>query len=170
VNPDPTPSQPATLRQTLALEPPRGPHGPLDKHVLLALLAAVPVWLALRLWLGPQMLVPATLWAWCSLVLVQPLLEELVFRGLLQGQALTLLARQGKPMRAGPVTLANLLVTLAFVGLHLVAQPPAWAVAVAIPSLVFGHLRERFSSVWPAVAVHAIYNAGFGLTAWLVQP
>lgn len=169
MNPNPTPAQPATLRQTLALEAPRRQHWPLDKHFLLALLAAAPVWLALGLRVGPQMLVPATLWAWCSLVLVQPLLEEMVFRGLLQGQALTLLARQGKPMRAGPVTLANLLVTLAFVALHLVAQPPAWAVAVAIPSLVFGHLRERFSSVWPAVAVHAIYNAGFGITAWLVQ-
>jgi uncharacterized protein len=169
VIPDPTPAQPTTLTQTLALAPPRGPHWPLDKHLLLALLAAVPVWLALGLWAGPRMLAPATLWAWCSLVLVQPLLEELVFRGLLQGQALNLLARQGKPMRAGPVTLANLLVTLAFVALHLMAQPLAWAIAVAVPSLVFGHLRERFSSVWPAVVLHALYNAGFGLTAWLAS-
>jgi membrane protease YdiL (CAAX protease family) len=58
------------------------------------------------------------------------------------------------------------LVTVAFVLLHLRAQPLAWALAVAAPSLVFGHLRERFGSVWPAVLVHAVYNAGFGLTAW----
>ncbi|HUW00197.1 MAG TPA: CPBP family glutamic-type intramembrane protease [Gallionella sp.] len=36
------------------------------------------------------------------------------------------------------------------------------------PSLVLGHLRERLGSVWPAMLVHAVYNAGFGLTAWLV--
>jgi hypothetical protein len=141
---------------------------PPDTHLALALLAAIPVWLALAAWAGPQMRVPLGLWAWASLVLVQPLLEELVFRGLLQGQALAWLRRGGQPMRLGPVSLANLLVTLAFVALHLRAQPLAWALAVAVPSLVFGHLRERFASVWPAVGLHAFYNAGFGLTAWLV--
>ena len=45
---------------------------------------------------------------------------------------------------------------------------PTVKVAVAVPSLVLGHLRERFASVWPAVGVHAVYNAGFGLIAWLV--
>lgn len=139
---------------------------PPDTHLALALLAAVPVWLALALWAGPQMRVPLGLWAWVSLVVVQPLLEELVFRGLLQGQALALLSRHGQPRRLGPVTLANALVTVAFVLLHLRAQPLAWALAVLAPSLVLGHLRERFASVWPAVLVHAVYNAGFGLTAW----
>ncbi len=45
---------------------------------------------------------------------------------------------------------------------HVGTQPLGWALAVAIPSLVFGHLRERFGSVWPAVIVHIVYNAGFG--------
>jgi membrane protease YdiL (CAAX protease family) len=142
---------------------------PPDTHLALALLAAIPVWLALAAWAGPQMRVPLGLWAWASLVLVQPLLEELVFRGLLQGQALAWLQRGGRPMRLGPLTLANVLVTVAFVALHLRAQPLAWALAVAVPSLVFGHLRERFNSVWPAVGLHAYYNAGFGITAWLVS-
>jgi hypothetical protein len=102
-------------------------------------------------------------------VLVQPLLEELVFRGILQGQALRLTTRQGVARRLGPVTLANVLVSVAFVALHLRAQPLAWALAVFVPSLVLGHLRERMGSVWPAVLVHALYNAGFGLTAWLAQ-
>jgi len=138
-----------------------------DPHATLALLAAVPVWLALALWAGAHMRLPAGVWPWASLLLVQPLLEELVFRGILQGQALRLTTRCGQPRRLGPVTLANLLVTAGFVALHLRAQPLAWALAVAVPSLVFGHLRERFASVWPAVGVHVVYNAGFGLTAWL---
>lgn len=142
---------------------------PPDAHLALALLAAVPVWLALAVWAGPQMRVPPGLWAWATLVLVQPLLEELVFRGILQGQALALLSKDGQPHRLGPVTLANALVTVAFVLLHLRAQPLAWALAVLVPSLVLGHLRERFASVWPSVLVHAVYNAGFGLTAWWVR-
>lgn len=138
---------------------------PPDKHLALALLGAVPVWLMLALWAGPQMRVPLGLWAWLSLVTVQPLLEELVFRGVLQGQALAILSQDGQPRRLGPVTLANLLVTVGFVLAHLPAQPLGWALAVAVPSLVLGHLRERFSSVWPSVALHVIYNTGFGIIA-----
>lgn len=137
-----------------------------DPHLVLALLAAVPVWLGLLIWAGPWMRVPQGAWAWCSLLLVQPCLEEWVFRGLLQGEALRLTTRRGEPARLGPVTWANALVTLLFVALHLLAQPLAWALAVAAPSLVLGHLRERLNSVWAAVLVHAVYNAGFGLVAW----
>jgi len=139
-----------------------------DRHATLALLAAVPVWSVLLLWGNGHLRHPVGVWAWASFLLLQPVLEELVFRGILQGQALRLSTRNGQPRRLGPVTLANVLVTVAFVALHLRAQPLAWALAVAGPSLVFGHLRERFGSVWPAILVHIIYNAGFGLTAWLV--
>lgn len=137
-----------------------------DPHLLLALLAAVPVWLVLLLGMGPGLRVPQGGWAWCSLLLVQPCLEEWVFRGLLQGEALRLTSRRGVPARLGPITWANAVVTLLFVGLHLLAQPVLWALAVAAPSIVLGHLRERLHSVWPAVLVHMAYNAGFGLVAW----
>jgi len=132
-------------------------------------LLAVPVWMALGVMFGTHMRAPAGWYAWASFVLIQPVVEELLFRGILQGQALRLTTIHNAPRRLGPVTLANVLVTLGFVALHLWAQPLAWAMAVAVPSLVLGHLRERFASVWPAVLVHAIYNAGFGLTAWLVR-
>jgi membrane protease YdiL (CAAX protease family) len=98
-----------------------------------------------------------------SLVVVQPLLEELVFRGILQGQLLRLTAAR----RAGPLSLANLVVSAAFAALHLPAQPVVSALSVFVPSLVFGHLRERFGSVWPAFGLHAFYNGGLALTAWL---
>ncbi len=163
---------PPTLLQECGLTRPRPGllAWPPDAHLALALAAAVPVWLGLGLLAGPRMHAPATALAWASFVLVQPLLEELVFRGLLQGQALRWLATPaGQPRRLGPLTLANLLVTALFVVLHLRAQPLTWALAVAVPSLVFGHLRERLGSVWPAVLVHAVYNAGFGLAAWLAR-
>ena len=136
-----------------------------DQHARLALLAAVPVWAALLVWGNGHLRYPVGVLAWVSFVMFQPVLEELVFRGILQGQALRLTTRHGQPLRLGPVTLANVLVTLGFVALHLRAQPLVWALAVAGPSLVLGHLRERLASVWPTFLVHAFYNAGFGLAA-----
>jgi len=140
---------------------------PPDAHLALALLAAVPVWIGLAWAVGPSMFHPRSLAGWLAFVLLWPLIEELLFRGLLQGQLLRLSQRLGQPRRIGPITWANALTTLAFVALHLSAQPLAWALAVALPSLVFGHLRERFASVWPAVGLHMIYNAGFALAAWV---
>jgi len=136
-----------------------------DGHVLPALLVAVPVWLALGLTVGGRMHVAAGWSAWISLMLLQPITEEFVFRGVLQGQLL----RLSSARKVGPVTLANLCTTAGFVALHFPVQPLGWALAVAIPSVIFGHMRERFSSVLPAVVLHAIYNAGFGLTAWWVH-
>lgn len=142
---------------------------PPDVHLALALLLAVPVWAALGLLAGPHLYLPSGWPAWMSFVLVYPVLEELLFRGVLQGEALRLTTKDGRTLRVGPVSWANVLVTVAFVALHLRVQPLAWALAVAVPSLVFGHLRERFASVWPAVLVHAVYNAGFAVTAWLAS-
>lgn len=132
-----------------------------DPHFVAAIVVALPVWLVLGLGLAGPLHRPAGLLAWLAFVAWQPLLEELVFRGLLQGQLLRLSAAR----RVGPVSVANLLTTAAFAAMHLLAQPAAWALAVVAPSLVFGHLRERFGSVWPAVAMHAVYNAGFGVAA-----
>lgn len=140
---------------------------PPDAHLALVLLAAVPVWVVLALMVGPSMFQPRGLAGWLTFVVLWPLIEELLFRGLLQGQLLRLSQHGGQPRRIGPVSWANALSTLAFVALHLPAQPLAWALAVAAPSLVFGHLRERFASVWPAVGLHMVYNAGFAGAGWV---
>jgi len=136
-----------------------------DPHFVVAVLAAVPVWVALGLVAGDRMRPNDTLTALISFLVVQPIVEELVFRGVLQGHLLS----RGWTRRSGPVSSANLAATAAFSALHLLAQPPEWAIAVAVPSLVFGHLRERFGSVLPAIVLHAIYNGGFAFTAWCVQ-
>jgi membrane protease YdiL (CAAX protease family) len=136
-----------------------------DAHVVAALLGALPVWLLLGTTVGGYMRVSADWSAWFTLVLLQPIVEELAFRGVLQGQLL----RWNSARKAGPLTWANLLTTVLFVAMHGLSQPPAWALAVAVPSLVFGHLRERFGSVLPAIMLHAFYNAGFALTAWWVD-
>lgn len=136
-----------------------------DGHVVASLAAAVPVWIVLGMTMGSRMQVAHTWGAWMSLVLVQPIAEELVFRGVLQGQVL----RLGGARKAGPLTWANLATTAGFVSLHLVSQPPAWALSTVAPSLLLGHLRERFGSVLPALFVHAFFNAGFGLVALITH-
>ena len=133
-----------------------------DAHLLAAIGAALPVWYALGLVAGPQLRQPGAWDGWATLVLLQPAMEELAFRGVAQGGLL----RLGATRRVAFVTLANLATSVLFVAWHGGAQPGAWAVATLVPSLVFGHLRERLGSVWPAMIVHMIYNAGFGVTAW----
>lgn len=166
-SPPPSPREGGSLREDCGLVAPcPSPWAwPPDVHLVVAIVAAVPVWLALGIFAGERLRVPASAFAWVSLVLIQPLLEELVLRGVLQGQLLRLTRRR----RLGPVSVANVVTTAVFVALHVPTQHLGWALAVAPPSLVFGHLRERFASVWPAVAMHGLYNAGLGLTAWLAR-
>lgn len=91
-----------------------------------------------------------------SLVLWQPLLEEVFFRGVVQGQ-LNRYFRY-RCMVAG-LTIANLVTTLMFSLAHLVYQPAPWAIAVMVPSLIFGYFRDRHHQIYPALLLHAVYNA-----------
>lgn len=94
-------------------------------------------------------------WIVLSTVIVYPVVEELVFRGALQGWLLSL--SWGGYSRAG-VTAANLATTVAFTGLHFWHHSPLWAASVAAPSLVFGFFRDRDNNVHPSVALHMLYN------------
>jgi hypothetical protein len=150
------PALPAGWRRDLALRP--GWHWLGDPHFALALGAGIVFWLALA---GQGMAGPrhdrTTL---LVLVLLQPLLEELLFRGLIQGK---LLARTwGKRQFAG-FTLANLATSLLFTALHFASHPPLWAAGVLLPSMLFGYFRDRHDSLYPAIALHVFYNAGYFL-------
>lgn len=123
--------------------------GPLGAGLLLALAArgVLPV--------------PAFAWTWQAVLLAlvaAPALEELAFRGSVQDAAAAVLRRRGW-RDASPLTLANVLTSLAFAACHLATQPAALAAAIFLPSLVFGRLRERWGSLWPPVLMHAWYNA-----------
>lgn len=133
-----------------------------DAHTLAALAAALPAWLLLGHLFGDRLHVPRDGAAWLGFVLTRPALEELVFRGVLQGQL-----RRWTRRRVGVISLANVLTSCVFAAAHLATQPVIWALAVFAPSLVFGHLRERFRSVLPSMVMHMVYNAGFAVVAWL---
>jgi membrane protease YdiL (CAAX protease family) len=123
----------------------------------LAVLAGIGV--ALGIGYGPlpvqrpgQVLAPLLLF---SVVLWQPLLEEVFFRGIVQGQ---LLRTAWGGHRLVGISAANLASSALFTALHFVYHPPLWALSVIVPSLVFGFLRERYHSVYPSLVLHSLYN------------
>lgn len=134
-----------------------------DPHFAFVLAAAGVVLVMMRLW---EPISAPTPWqeSWLLLLgftLWQPLVEELLFRGLVQGQLLRL--SRGGRARYG-VTPANAITSLLFTSLHFFHHPPLWAAAVIVPSVLFGYFRERHHSVYPAVALHVLFNGGYALT------
>ncbi|MDX8391029.1 MAG: JDVT-CTERM system glutamic-type intramembrane protease [Mariprofundaceae bacterium] len=129
-------------------------------------MAAPVVWIAAALWLGfPAFHKPLWPVDLSLLLLMQtmiyPTLEELVFRGLLQGRLIEF--DWGGRQLAG-ISVANMLTTVVFSLLHLVNHAPQWALAVIVPSLVFGYFRDRYNGwIIPSIALHCYYNTGYFL-------
>jgi membrane protease YdiL (CAAX protease family) len=127
----------------------------------LAVMAGPLCWLVLYL-----LLRPATLqWTWPLAapadyllpVLFYPVLEEIVFRGLLQELAQEFISRR----TLGPISLANLMTSLVFTGFHFLNHTPLWAALVFFPSLVFGFFKDRYGTLTAPILLHGFYNAGF---------
>lgn len=98
--------------------------------------------------------------AFLSFALWQPLFEELLFRGIVQGHLLQSMARQKTWLG---LSTANLLTSFLFSLAHLAGHSVSWSLLVFVPSLCFGFVRDRFGSVYPSFALHAFYNAGYFL-------
>ena len=93
-------------------------------------------------------------------VLWQPIVEELLFRGCLQGWLVT---HEWGPRSFVGISIANLLTSGVFTGAHMATHSLLWALSTLFPSLLFGVLRDRFGSVFPPLVLHIIYNAGYFL-------
>ena len=134
----------------------RAAPGSLGALFLSVLLVGLPV----GFYIGMQA-PPRTGFGWpllVSLVVWQPVVEELLFRGLLQGALRR--TRFGLSAWMG-FSVANLVTSVAFVLLHLARHTLPWAVAVFFPSLLFGLFRDRADSTWPAICLHVAFNAAF---------
>jgi len=131
-----------------------------DPLFLLALAAGPVCWLVLCF-----ILQPAVQWGWPVTlplqfllpVLIYPVAEEIVFRGLIQ----ELLHEYLGAGWLGPLSVANLLTSCLFTGLHFLYHPPLWAALVFFPSLVFGFFKERTAALIAPIILHVFYNAGF---------
>jgi hypothetical protein len=113
--------------------------------------------IAFWLWLpaGYAQPVASEPWRLLSYLLLYPHVEERVFRGVLQGD---LLKRDWGKLRGVGISNANLVTSIIFMLLHLINHPPAWALAVLVPSLVLGHFRERHDSLLPPMLLHPLFN------------
>lgn len=134
-----------------------------DKHLWLAILAAPFFWASLYFsgtgLSGPAWLVQNPV-LFLQLVLLYPVLEELVFRGLIQeGLWKTRLSR----LSVYCISMPNILTSALFTSFHFWSHSPTWAIAVIFPSLVFGYFRDRYNHVIPAILLHIFYNAGYFL-------
>jgi len=130
-----------------------------------AMLAALPVWLGFSVLYDAPMhpaWILASPFLFLMLVVIRPVLEEMVFRGLLQSWLLE--SSWGQNKKYG-ISVANGLTSLVFAGLHVLGHPPWMAASVLLPSLVFGYFRERYQG-WliPAIGLHCFYNAGYFAT------
>lgn len=91
------------------------------------------------------------------LVLVYPVLEEIVFRGALQGW----LRKQAWGLRHRfNITAANLLTSVVFAAIHFIRRPGLLSAGVVFPSLVFGFFRDRYGNLYAPIALHIFYNSG----------
>lgn len=132
-----------------------------DSHLFIAVLGALLVWAGM--WLAEMSAAPFA-WAlqfpvaFAANVLLYPVLEELVFRGLIQG---ALVSRAGFASSCCGISAANVATSVVFVSLHFLTHAPLWALSVIVPSLVFGYFRDRYQSVSPSVVLHCFYNAGY---------
>ena len=97
-----------------------------------------------------------------SIVLWQPVFEELFFRGILQG---ILLEETGGRLLYGSLTLANVGASVVFASAHLPAHSLLWTGGIFVVSLALGYLRERLGSLCPPALLHMYYNVGYLLLA-----
>ena len=95
-----------------------------------------------------------------ALVFIYPILEEIVFRGWLQGELYDW--KKGKKSWQN-ISVANVLCSIIFASAHLFHHSVFWAMMTFFPSLVFGYFRDKYQSIYPSIVLHSFYNGGFVL-------
>ena len=91
-----------------------------------------------------------------SVLIWQPLIEELLFRGIIQGQ----LSKYNWGQHAlFKITTANIVTSVLFVGMHMLYGPTIWSLTIFIPSFLFGYFRDTCNSVYPSMILHSVYNS-----------
>ena len=129
----------------------------LNTRFALAMLAGILVVWVMHVWVQPYPSHVEFNWAQLlSLIIWQPLVEEVLFRGIIQGQ---FAKREWGKQSWLSISGANAVTSVLFVAMHMINSPPLFALTVLAPSLVFGYFRDRCNSVYPCIVVHSAYNA-----------
>lgn len=157
-------------RDTLSLDPPLDARRVYEDPVFLACAGmGLTFWAVLAPFLSahPRDMNQILSWSLLSVTVWQPILEEILFRDVLQT---TLLRTSWGARRLSFVSVANVTTSCAFSAAHLGSHAPAWAALVFFPSLLFGTLRDRFDSIAPSVLLHVFYNGGYFLLVGIPMP
>lgn len=136
-----------------------------DIRFILAIITGVLTVFLIHDWIPVFSSSQAFQWPMLVAILIwQPFIEELLFRGFIQGQ---LSIFEWGRLAVCKITVANILTSILFVGLHLLYGPQFWSLTIFIPSLLFGYFRDVFDSVYPSIFLHSTYNfiIVFGLLA-----
>ena len=91
-------------------------------------------------------------------IILYPIVEEIVFRGLIQEYFNKQDVFKRKVFFA---TLSNIATSGLFALSHLLNQELLWALLTFFPSLIFGYFKDRHHSLLPSISLHIIYNFGF---------
>jgi membrane protease YdiL (CAAX protease family) len=93
-------------------------------------------------------------------IAIYPAIEEWFFRGTLQP---LLKAQSFLSWYFAGLSGSNIVTSVLFCGLHFISHPPLWALAVFIPSLIFGWAMERYKTLAAPLGLHVFYNMGYFL-------
>lgn len=138
-----------------------------DRFFLVAMAAGPVVWLVILFTpLLPLAGRSFSLSQFLLLVVLFPVLEELAFRGLIQGYLSSFNVFKKRWLK---ISVANWLTSLLFTAAHFIYNPIVLASLVFLPSLIFGELRDRYQSTIPSIILHCFYNLGFFLTVMLMK-
>jgi len=131
-----------------------------DLHWYIAILLAVIYWVGYGLLIEPlsfsNVIMEPKLFLFS--ILLYPIVEELVFRGLVQEFFLGYVFLQKQVLG---LSQANIITSILFAIFHLLNHEWFWALLIFFPSLVFGYFKDRHQSVLPCILLHSIYNLGF---------
>jgi uncharacterized protein len=92
-----------------------------------------------------------------ALFLLTPVVEEVVFRGFLQGW---LLNKVWYRKQTGGISRANWFTSLFFACAHLWQHALMLVPGYFLVSLLLGHFRERYHGILVPVLLHGYYNLG----------
>ena len=133
-----------------------------DKLFWAALVVVAPFYFFLFLFVNiPVTFKPEVLWSttFLTMSLLFPVVEEIIFRGLVQEKLSSL--RRLKSKKLWQLSYANILTSVIFCALHFFNQPPVWAISIFFPSLVFGFFKDRYHVLRVPIFLHVYYNASY---------
>ena len=89
------------------------------------------------------------------LVFFYPIVEELVFRGIIQEY----LHEKTKQLSSFfSFSIANLITSVFFVLIHFIHHTPYFALLTFVPSLLFGYFKDKYKHISFSIFLHMFYN------------